>query len=273
MLTKNIALVSKSRSVSASSLQEVSAALQKQITRDLGPVWGIHATIDVFSTIKSIPVGYWPIIIRDNIHQQGAGGFHSTRHNQPFALVEAGVDWIISTSHEMIEMLVDPSGNTPVTGDSLKPGQGRVQYLLEACDPCEAGQFAYTINGITVSDFITPHFHDPVASAAVRYSFTGSVKAPRQILLGGYISWYEPVTQSIWQAFNRGRGLEFKELGIFPGGFSLREYVDANTKREVYSKTLSKNKIMGNTKPQVRVKSSEGAGNIVEEAMKNLGVK
>jgi len=272
MLTKNLALISQSNSVTVDQLQEVAAALQKQVTRDLAPVWNISATISVFSNLRSLPVGYWPIIIKDNINQPGAGGFHSKKHNQPFALIEAGDDWILSTSHEMIEMLVDPSGNTTVTSDSLKPGQGRVLYLLEACDPCEAGEFAYSINGITVSDFITPNYQDPVGSASVRYSFTGSIKEPRQVLKDGYISWFEPESQSIWQAVNRGNGLEFRELGVSPGGFSLRQFVDSHLKNvvEPYSKTLSSNKILGNTTYKTREKSSEAASRIWEEDLKSF---
>jgi hypothetical protein len=271
MLVRNLALVNQSKSIHAAELNEVAAALQKQITRDVSPIWNLEATINIFHTLKAIPVGYWPIIIKDNIHQAGAGGFHTTKHNQPFALVEAGPDWIISTSHETIEMLVDPSGNHIVTGDSIKPGQGRVQYLLEACDPCEAGQYAYSINGITVSDFITPHFHDPVAASGVRYSFTGSITAPRQILPEGYISWYEPASQTIWQAFNVHNQLKFKELGSSPGGFSLREFVDARTNVKAYFETLNENKILGNTNTSTRQKSSEAAGVILEEALRKLG--
>lgn len=272
MLTKNLALISQSSKVTAEQLQEVAAALQKQVTRDLAPVWNISATISVFSNLKSLPLGYWPIIIKDDINQPGAGGFHSQKNNQPFALIQADDDWILSTSHETIEMLVDPSGNTTVAADSLKPDQGRVLYLLEACDPCEAGEFAYSINGITVSDFITPNFQDPVASASVRYSFTGSIKAPRQVLNGGYISWFEPVSQSIWQAIDRGNGLEFRDLGVSPGGFSLRQFVDSHPKNivEPYSKTLSSNKILGNTKPETREKSSEAASYIWEDDIKNI---
>jgi len=226
MLAKNLALVSQSHTVTVDHLNEVAAAIQKQVTRDLEPIWGIKATINVFKNLKSVPTGYWPVVIKDGIHQAGAGGYHSKKHNQPFAVIQAGNDWILSTGHEILEMLIDPWGNQTVTADSLKPGQGRVMYLLEACDPCEAGQFAYTINGIAVSDFITPNYHDPVASASVRYSFTGSIKKPREILAGGYLSWFDPESQQIWQAINRGNGLEFRDIGTSPGGFSLRHYVD-----------------------------------------------
>src|ERR1043165_351771 len=125
MTIRHLALISQSKSVSQSDIQHVAAALQKQIVRDIAPIWNLQATISAFSDIKNIPVGYWPIIVKDKIGVSGAGGFHSTKNNQPYALVLAGDDWMLSTGHEMIEMLVDPSGNTVVTGDSLKKGQGR----------------------------------------------------------------------------------------------------------------------------------------------------
>jgi len=275
MLTKNLALVSQSHTVSANDLNEVAAALQKQVSRDLAPIWGIKATINVFKNLKSVPTGYWPVVIKDNIHQAGAGGYHSKKHNQPFAVIQAGSDWVLSTGHEVLEMLIDPWGNQTVTADSLKPKQGRVMYLLEACDPCEAGQFAYTINGITVSDFITPNYHDPVASASVRYSFTGSILKPREVLAGGYISWFDPESQQIWQAINRGNGLEFRDLGSSPGGFSLRHYVDLQMRLKPvfpdgYLTGLAQNKLFGNTSTEAREKSSEASANIWEEDIKRV---
>jgi hypothetical protein len=60
---------------------------------------------------------------------------------------------------------------------------------VEACDPCEDNSYAYTINGVRVSHFITPHFYDPLVTSGTRYSLTGAIKGPRQILPGGYISW------------------------------------------------------------------------------------
>ncbi len=48
------------------------------------------------------------------------------------------------------------------------------------------------IDEVLVSDFYTPHFFDPNVSPGVRYSFTGRIKRPREILPGGYISWLNP---------------------------------------------------------------------------------
>ena len=79
---------------------------------------------------------------------------------------------------------------------ALKLGlpQRRVRYLVEVCDPSEAGAFGYSVNGVMVSDFYTPDFFDPVPVSSVRYSFTGAIKAPRTVLKDGYISWHDPIT-------------------------------------------------------------------------------
>jgi hypothetical protein len=75
-------------------------------------------------------------------------------------------------------MLVDPSGTHTVSGQSSMPGQGRVDFLLEVCDPCQAPDFGYCVNGITVSEFITPNHFYPLTNSSVRYSFKGAITKP-----------------------------------------------------------------------------------------------
>ena len=129
-------------------------------------------------------------------------------------------------------MLGDPFGNRLVAGKSPKQGQGRVNFLVEVCDPSEDQQFAYTVNGVTVSEFYTPHFFDPVTSPCVRYSFTGAITKPRSILQGGYLSWLVPQTnewfQMIW--FDTAKPV-FCSLGVLSGktAGSLRATIDRLT--------------------------------------------
>jgi hypothetical protein len=180
-LIKQVAVVSLSPQVPPATVMRVSAALQKQATRDLAPIWEVSATVDAFDSLGQVPVGSWPIIIGGNV-PPGAGGFHTDKNGQPLAIVRASSDINVlcqTCSHEMIEMLVDPFGSRFVPGDSPMPNQGRVNFLVEACDPSEAAEFGYTINNLLVSDFYTPHFFDPVQSAGVRYSFTGAITEPR----------------------------------------------------------------------------------------------
>ena len=225
-----VALVSQTTKVGLDEVSVVAAALQKQVTRDFGPIWNIHASVSAFSKLAQVPLGYWPVIVRDDIKMQGAAGFHSNKKNgQPFALVQYDTNWALTASHETLEMLADPSGNRTVASNSLKAGQGRVLYLVEVCDPSEEAKYGYTADSVLVSDFYTPHFFDPTATSGVRYSFTGAVKAPRKVLDGGYISWYDPVSQHLFQEFVQGTKRQIVDRGAIPGGFSLREFSDRSS--------------------------------------------
>src|SRR5438067_5448995 len=214
MILRHVALVSETQSISFPELGRVSAALQKQAIRDLGPVWNIQSTVDAFGRLEDVPIGTWPIVIEDNINTPGAAGVHEDKDGQPFALVMAESGWSLTASHELIEMLVDPFGRRLTQGQSPKPRQGRVEFLVEPCDPSEATQFAYLIDGVTVSDFYTPKYFSTVFNSADRYSHTGAIKKPRQVLKGGYLSWHDPITDHWFQeTFFQGNTAKFRDLG------------------------------------------------------------
>lgn len=231
MLIRQLALVADTKKVSASALSRVGAALQKQATRDLAPIWQVKATIDTFPTLEDVPIGYWPIIVSED-DLGDAAGIHEDKEGQPFALVRFDAGWALTASHEVLEMLVDPFGNRMTAGQSPKSGQGRVEFLVEVCDPSEDTPFAYRINGILVSDFYTPNYFDPVASPGVRYSFTGAIKAPRQVLKGGYISWHDPISDHWFQeTFFSGTKPRFRDIGKLTArqGENLRAMLYRNT--------------------------------------------
>jgi hypothetical protein len=231
MLVTELALVAETAQIDSSQLNRVAAALQKQAIRDFDQIWGITATLDAFDRLEDVPIGYWPIIVRDDIQVEGAAGVHLDDNGQPFALVQFSESWSLTASHEMLEMLADPMGNRLVAGQSPKQDQGRVEFLVEVADPPEDPQFGYTVNGFLVSDFITQSFYDPVAAQGVRYSFGGHIPGPRQILTAGYISWHDPVSDHWWQQvwFNTPQPT-FRDLGRLTGRTgSLRSAIDART--------------------------------------------
>jgi len=203
---------------------QVSAAIQKQIIRDFSPIWTIEATIDPFPTPDDVPVGYWPIFIVDTFEK---GGQHKTVNNQPFGLVAAGKSWSLAASHEALEMLADPSGNRLVAGTSPADANARVEFLVEVCDPCQSEHESYTVNGIMVSDFCTPEYFDPVGVTGARYSYTGKVTAPHQVLPGGYLSWRDPASGD-WFQHNKMKAEVIRNLGpIQPAAMmSLRDMID-----------------------------------------------
>src|SRR5215467_6393763 len=116
MLVTQVALVADTTQVNSSQLGRVAAALQKQAIRDFRHIWDITATLDAFERLEDVPIGYWPIIVRDDIDVAGAAGVHLDKDGQPFALVQYSDSWSLTASHEMLEMLADPLGNRLIAG-------------------------------------------------------------------------------------------------------------------------------------------------------------
>lgn len=237
MLLHQVALVADTATVGFSAVSKVSAALQKQASRDFGPVWDVPATVDAFETLEDVPIGYWPIIIRDDIEDPNAAGYHTDDGGQPFSLVQASSNWPLTASHECLEMLADPFGNRTVAGAPPPQASGRaaqlerVEYLVEVCDPCESHRFAYPLNGIQLSDFITPNFYDPNGQSGVRYSFRNHLRSPHEVAEGGYISFGDPATNEWFQIVVQNGQVQTTSLGVLDTqGTSLREAIDRMTR-------------------------------------------
>jgi len=247
-MLNQVALVSQSKHVSLADLTPVSAAISKQVTRDLGPIWNLQASVDAFDSLDSVPLGYWSVVIMDKIPEHAQGIHLNNDNGQPYALVQYSDDWSVTTSHETMEMLVDPSGNRTITCNSPVPHQGRAMILVEVCDPSEGDQFGYTVNGVLVSDFYTPRFFDPVEAPGVRYSYTGAITKPRQVLEGGYISWWDPTTKHMFQMLVQDGKQQIQDRGPVPAGFgTLRSFADSftNKVRTNLDKTPPKNALLG----------------------------
>lgn len=216
MLTTQVALVPLEPQDDAAANTEllwVAAALQTQVTRDFGPIWDVRAVVTPFLSLDDVPPQYLPIVLSDTSLPRGHHGFHLGADGRPFALVFRGKRWSVTASHELMEMILDPSGTLTVSAPSLAdqcaasgvkpPGytkQGMVEYLVEPCDPVEEVE-PYTIDGVEVSDFVTPAYYDSFGASGVRYSFLGNVTQPLEVCDGGYLSWctHGP-PNSVWQA-------------------------------------------------------------------------
>src|SRR4051794_10131121 len=240
MLTINLALVSEVEGHDPSDVSRVAAALQRQATRDFLPTWSVRATVDAFPRLEDVPIGYWPMTIVPDV--KDAAGIHPDPDGQRFALIEMSDSWSLTASHEMLEMLADPFGNRVVAGRSPKRGQGRVEFLVEVCDPSEAAEFGYTVNDVLVSDFYTARYFDPAFDTQARYSFTGAITKPRQVLRGGYLSWHDPVSNHWWQQTWTGPRKEFRDVGEFDLAQhqSLRSWIDSQSDHPGIDRGLKK---------------------------------
>jgi hypothetical protein len=248
--------------LSFSDLSTASAAISKQIARDFGPIWGVNATVDAFPSLDDVPPGYWPVTIKADIGDPTAAGFHTDKNGNPFALVQFSPSWSLTASHETLEMLADPFGNRVVSSLSPMDNKTRVEILVEVCDPSEDSQFSYTIDGVAVSDFYTPHYLDPVTAPGVRYGFTNALTKTRQVLKGGYISFHDLTTDDWMQITFFKTKPEVINLGPLStaGGQSIRAQIDRRTRVPFLTKGLPKSdKVV--TRARTLMKSVDAGSN------------
>ena len=165
-------------------LNALIAALQAYVNQHVAPVWGTPAKL-----IKSngFIKDAWAVVFLDNADQPGALAYHDlTPDGLPLSKVfvrttiDNGELVSVSTSHELVEMLVDPAINLMTTGPDPK-----ATYAYESADPVEA--LSFKVNNIEMSDFVYPSyfeiFHKP---GSVKFDHLDKVNKPFQLLAGGY---------------------------------------------------------------------------------------
>ncbi len=164
-------------------LKKLVAALEKQLERDFVPIWGYPAKLQVADKPKP---DEWQIVFLDDSDAADALGYHDlTKDGQPVSkvfvksTVAAGEKVSVTTSHELLEMLIDPGAQMwAQSGNSLF-------YAYEMCDAVEDGE--YEIDGVPVSNFVYPSFfeswHKP---RSVQFDHLGKVSRPFQTLKNGY---------------------------------------------------------------------------------------
>lgn len=240
-LTRRVALIDMTGHIDDGELATVAAAINLQVTRDLMRYWPVTATVSALPSSVAIPPGVWPLYVVSRIDDTTAG-FHRTQHYEPYAEVEDSAGWTLAASHEILEMLIDPSGNDLVTATAVKldngaqsDADGVVQYLLEICDPCEHPDCAYLIDGVVVSDFCTPAFYGDDHVPGARYTFSGSIDAPRRVLKGGYMSWWNAEKSILERLDYTDESVDpvIKDVGRHLPNTSLREFVDKEMRKSV----------------------------------------
>src|SRR5277367_561310 len=159
--TIQISIINESTILSDSDVIPVVAALQKQVTNDFRPVWGVDAALTITAAGTQPPTGSWWLVLLDDSDQANALGYHDlTTEGLPIGKVfaasdfKAGTLWSVTASHELLEMLGDPNINLTVFVQNSNTAG--TLYAYEVCDACEDDSLGYTINNILLSDFVYP---------------------------------------------------------------------------------------------------------------------
>ncbi len=188
----HVVLVAHQESVPFKELAKLAGVLQKQVLEHLQPFWQCSATVTAEAEWNRVPNGSWPIVFMNNLPGPLAGQ-HLQHNGRPIAYVETGPWQSVIASHECLEMIVDPNGQSLLrpthAAGTLGGADMPIEYLVEICDPCVAPEHAYPIDDVWVSDFVTRQYYQPTQGAA-RWSFAGRVGGPGQVLPHGYLTWY-----------------------------------------------------------------------------------
>ncbi len=188
-----IAVINESTAIADADVQRMLPAFTQQWNSDLQPVWGVDVATFTFVPKGQQPAsGTWWMVFLDDSDQAGALAYHDlTNEGLPISKVfvktiladNASVS--VGATHEMCEMAVDPWLNSAY--QDLKG----VFWAGEVCDPVEDDQYGYQIDGVLVTDFVTPNWFGHQHSEA-DIDLKGHATAAFAVLSGGYAQKFDP---------------------------------------------------------------------------------
>jgi hypothetical protein len=183
------AIINASTTDSDDKVKSYIDAVQTQVNRDISTYWGYTVNLIFIPGEENavIPKSDWYAGFFDNSDQIGARAWHDLGPNgEPLIKVftndteDAGLSPSLGLSHEIAESLSDPNANITVQGFD---NNGRPALLYrEIADPVEST--TYQINGLYVSDFVTPNWFVPHSKGP--WDFMNQTTGPFQMLQGGY---------------------------------------------------------------------------------------
>jgi hypothetical protein len=189
-----IAVMNESTMVSDEEVIAVMAALQTQVRRDLAPAWGVDAELTFIANGAEVPPGSWRLVIEDDSRHTEFISYHTLSdeglpevHVAVRAAKQAGLEWTMTASHDLLEMLANPRLDLTIF-DSADGRKGRL-YVREICDPVSSALLAYQIDGATVSNFVYPAWFESFRKrGSTQFDHGGHVNAPFEVAPGSYVS-------------------------------------------------------------------------------------
>ena len=183
-------------------VQKVIRAVNRQVTEDFLPIWGSAYMLRLHGTgvtpaqpddlIEEPVRGEAAIYLIDENTLPGALGFHSQNAREiPFGFVfaDASDSWTVTLSHEVLELIIDPTVNIFVPGPDPRNPNNIVLHTYEVCDAVEREE--YEIDGVTVSDFVTPTYFSIGDAPGTRNDFLGVDLDSFGLTSGSHLAFYD----------------------------------------------------------------------------------
>jgi hypothetical protein len=218
-----IAVINESShdAIADADVQKMMPAFSAQWNEDLNSIWGVGAADFVWSPKgHAPPSGSWWVVFLDNSDQANALAYHDlTNEGLPISKIfvktiladKASVS--VGATHEICEMAVDPWLNSAYQDSSGTFWAG------EVCDPVEDDQYGYTVEGILVTDFVTPNWFGHQHSKG-EIDFRKQSASAFEVLSGGYAQKFDP--DKGWQQVTGSKALRSARAAHAPEG-SRRE--------------------------------------------------
>jgi hypothetical protein len=182
----DVIVINESTVVSDADLATWTRAVQRQITEQVAPVWGVSATLHNIPKGTPRPTGEWWMVVLDDTDMATALGYHDIGdQGQPmgkvFARTTLNDGWAQESpsrvlSHETIELLVDPKMVRLIELPDA-------EYLVEPGDPVFLPTQGYPIDNVLVSGWATPAYYHYNTDS--RYDFGGHLTGPCPTMVHG----------------------------------------------------------------------------------------
>jgi hypothetical protein len=169
------------------TLADLATALQQYVSTLLAPAWGTPCHVMVAANVLE---DAWGLLLIDTADVANALGYHDlTAAGLPLGKVfvqtirQYGERVDVTASHELAEMLVDPSINL------LATGVVRVEdaYAYEVCDAVEEDP-NIDVAGLQLSNFVLPSYFEDFHPPGTRYDHLGVLRNAFTIAPGGYMA-------------------------------------------------------------------------------------
>lgn len=246
--TIQISVINESTVLADTDVAPVVAALQKQVTNDFRPIWGVDAELTIVPKGTQPASGSWWLVLLDDSDQANALGYHDlTTEGLPIGKVfaasdlKAGTSWTVTASHELLEMLGDPNINLTVFVQNNNTAG--VLYAYEVCDACEDDSLGYQIDNILLSDFVYPSWFESFrAEGSTQFDRMNKIQNPFQLLVNGYIGVFNVSSGSGWQQ----QTAEKRATNVLNRGAVGTRRERRDIPHELWINSLPQRKIVGN---------------------------
>ena len=184
MSLPSISLINFSTILNDQDVQAAIRSVNRQVLEDFVPIWGNGRILRLHAasydpahpdTLAEDPVrGSAVIYLVDQATMPGVLGYHDLNSRAipvGFVFIIDLDEWTTTLSHEVLELIVDPTVNIFVPGPDPRDPDNTVLHAYETCDAVE--RTSYEIDGVRVSNFVTPEYFTIGDEIGTRNDFLG----------------------------------------------------------------------------------------------------